>query len=131
MIEFLKENTWLLSIVAILISLTSATFVIIARFKTWREIFENKKLKKDRAILQPIIELKVENFNTVEFKEDNNYKETQYRPDYSRLYYIFQRIDPSNVSSKNLALKIENIKKLDADDLFEIKNIPNGDDFSV
>ena len=48
MIDFLKENPWLLSIIAIVISLTSAIFVSIDRFKTWRENFKNKKLKKTK-----------------------------------------------------------------------------------
>ncbi|MEJ7738826.1 MAG: hypothetical protein WKF97_15485 [Chitinophagaceae bacterium] len=131
MIEYLKENTWVLSIIAIGISFISVTFVIIDRLKIWRENSRNKKLKNDRAILQAIIELKVENFSTVHFKETKSLKETIYTPNYSRLYHIFQRAETSNLSDKSLALKIEGLKKLTADDLFEMKNVPNGEDFSV
>ena len=131
MIEFLKQNTWVLSIAAIGISLISVTFVIIDRLKIWKENSKNKKLKKDRAILQSIIELKVENYSTVDFKEPKNLKETIYAPDYSRLYHIIQRTDTSTLSNKALAYKIEGLKKLTADDLFEIKSVPDGEDFSV
>jgi hypothetical protein len=49
MIEFLKGNTWLVSIIAIIMSLTSLTFVIIDRLKNWKENSLNKKLKKRQS----------------------------------------------------------------------------------
>ena len=131
MIDFLKNNTWILSVIAILISLVSASFVVTDRIKNWRENTLNKKLKKDKAFLQPLIDLKVENFSSIELKEEKNFKQTVYQPHYSQLYNIVQRINTSSLSNKLLANEIDDLKKLTADDLFEIANVPGGDDFSV
>jgi len=88
-IEFLKASSWVLSIIAIIISLISAIFVIVDKLKTWKELGQNKKLKKDKAILQSIIELKIENFSEerFEFRKEKNIKRTIHKAHYSKLDY--------------------------------------------
>lgn len=131
MIELLKENTWLISIIAIIISIISLTFVIIDKLKNWKDTSINKKLRKDKSILQPVIELKVENFSSVKTEKEKNLQRTLHKPSYSRLYHLFQSIDTSQLSNKDIAKKIERIKNFKAEDLFESKNIPNGYIFSI
>ena len=57
-IEFLKASSWVLSIIAIIISLISAIFVIVDKLKTWKELGQNKKLKMTRRYYSRLLNSK-------------------------------------------------------------------------
>jgi len=129
-IEFVKTNSWFLSIVAIFISFISVTFVIVDKVKVWNELSRNKRLKTDKAILQTIIELKIEDFSDVRLVQRASVKSTIHEAHYSKLYNLFQNIDTNKLTERKIAGKIEEIKKMSDKDLFALKSNPNKTDFS-
>ncbi len=129
MIEFLKANAWLLSGIAIVISFTSLSVTIYEKIRTWREQNRIKKLKREKAILKPILELKAEEYHSIDVKQQGNSKQTSYSPHYSRLYHLIQGIVATDIEDKNISQRLISIQKLSSDDLFTPKN--TGEDFSV
>lgn len=129
--DFLKSNNWVISIAAIIISLASFLFIVIDKVKTWNENSQIKKLKRDKAILQPIIELDLNKFRAVIVEKTHNRTNTIHKADYSNIYSLFQSIFTDNLSNREIALKIDEIKKLKVEDLIIMKNAPNSNHFSL
>ena len=131
MIQFLKDNTWIISCIALVISLVSASITIIDRLRSWNEISKNKRLKRDKAILQPIIDLKTENYYKQETTVMGNKTTHSTSQFFSKLHFLIQSVDTKNISSKELILLIENLKSIDADHLFKHRMIPTGTNSSM
>jgi hypothetical protein len=129
MIEFLKINAWLLSGIAIVISFTSLSVTIYDKIRAWKEQERVKKLRREKAILKPILELRREEYFSTEVKQQGNSKHTSYNPYYSRLYHLIQGINSTEIENKSICEKLISIQKLHADNLFTPKKV--GQNFSV
>ncbi len=129
--DFIKSNIWAISFAAIIISLASFLFVVFDKVKTWNENSQIKKLKKDKAILQPILDLDINKFRDVRVEKTPNRTSTIHKADYSNIYSLFQSIFTDKLSNKVIALKIEKIKKLKDEDLITMKNAPGSNHFSM
>ena len=129
--DFLKSNIWVISLTAIIISLFSLLFVVFDKVKTWNENSQIKKLKKDKAILQPIIELDINKFRAVRVEKKSYIKSTINKADYSNIYSLFQSILTDKLSNRKIALKINEIKKLKDEDLIIMRNAPRSSHFSL
>lgn len=129
--DFLKSNIWVISLTAIIISLFSLLLVVFDKVKTWNENSQIKKLKKDKAILQPIIELDINKFRAVRVEKKSYIKSTIHKADYSNIYILFQSILTDKLSNREIALKINEIKKLKDEDLIIMRNAPSSSHFSL
>jgi len=129
--DFLKSNIWVISLAAIIISLASFLFVVMDKVKTWNENSQIKKLKRDKAILQPIIELDINKFRAVRVEKTPNSTSTIHKADYSNIYSLFQSIFTDKLSNREIAFKINEIKKLKDEDLIIPKNAPSSSYFSL
>lgn len=121
MLDFLRNSTWLISILALLISLTSAYFVIMDKIIVWRDTKLIRKLKKDKAILFPLLDVKVHDCYTLETETEGNHTRHTRTPHYARLYYLFQYIHTTDLLNREIADQIEKLKKLGPEELFETK----------
>ena len=129
-IDFFKSNAWIFSIAAIFISFASLVFVIIDKIKNWKENSLIKKLKKDKAILEPIVLLNIKDFCSIRIEQKKYIRSKILEADYSNLYNIFQSIITNSLSNRNIAEKIEKIKNKKDEDLMELNHAPESSHFS-
>lgn len=131
MVQFFTENTWIISVAALIISILSVTFVIIDKFKVWGDSKKIRGLKKDKAILYPLLNVHIDTFATIKVEKNGNHQSTIHSAHFSKLYNLFQNIDTSKLRNRELAERIESIKNLGSGELFECKGVPDGDVFST
>lgn len=124
-------DSWVLSLIAIIISLASASFVIIDKFKVWGDGGRIKKLKKDKAVLHPLLKVEMGDYETKTVLTEGRSQRITSSAHFSKLYFLFQNINSAKLLNKDLASKIDSIKLLDAGKLFEPKAAPNTLNHSV
>lgn len=120
-----------LSIIAIAVSMISAAFVIIDKFKVWTSDKRLRLLKKDKAILFPLLSIQIQDYHTIEVTKETNFKKTEYTPQYSKLYYLFQGIDTEKISNRVIAEKINKVKLLESGSLFKPISAPDTERMTV
>lgn len=116
--DFLSDNSWILSLIAVSISFFSLIIVAIDKYINWKNQLKRRLLKKDLIVLKKIIELDVKDFHTVEIIKKNNKTERRTTPEYSKLRYIFLNINENEVKDKNIKNQIKIIKNLHPNKLF-------------
>jgi len=128
--DFMKSNNWVISLAAIIISLLSSLFVVFDKVKTWNENSQIRKLKTDKAILLPIIELDINEFKSIREEKKSTTTYFRHKVEYSDIYYLFQSIITDKLSNREIALKIDRIKNLKDEDLIIAKKVSNSTHFS-
>ena len=119
-----------ISLIAIGISIISVVFVIIDKLRLWTDNHRMRKLKKDKAILFPIINLDIKNFSSIRREEKGNTQKIIHKADYANLFFLFQSIETKNLINRDIANTIEKVKSLRDEDLFKLKRSPDIDDLS-
>lgn len=131
MFSLLKDNIWLVSVAALIISLVSVAFVVIDKLKVWGDNKRVRSLKTEKAILYPLLNVQIDKY-AIKTVEKKGYSETTIiSAHFSELYNLFQIVDTSQLRNRELAERIETIKGFKADKLFECKGVPDGRVYST
>lgn len=122
----------MIGVIALIISLISVTFVIIDKLKVWGDSKRIKQLKKDKAVLLPLVNVKIDDYATVRTEKNGPNTSTVHSAHYSKFFNLIQGLNTDSLYNRNIAGKIEGIKsQKSAGKLFECKGIPDGENFST
>lgn len=114
---FDMDKSTIISIFSILLSTISVSFVVVDRIRTWRESNKVKLLKKEKAILNRLINLSVKDYFDVVIEKSPNSTVRNVQPKYNELKEEILSIKTSELSNPEIIQHIEKLKNSNLDDL--------------
>lgn len=118
MLQVLKDYAWLTGILALLV-------VIIDKYKYYFDKWRVDRLKRDKALLFPILDLEVDKYHEIEKYGKGG---LNIKPNYPKLKNAFLQIDTTRLINKGLAKDIEAVQQLEPDDMFMLSRVEHGVD---